>query len=200
MWLNKFQKYFFTLFIFIVSYESKSQFEIGYFNAIQLGNKVKLTWEVKAGSTCNGMQMERSVDSLNYFFIDEVEGICGSGSSAQSFELYDESPLNYQTNYYKLIAGTGETFFASVLYSFVNEGSFFIQNPVNLSSTLFFEDNQNFVVNFYQINGQLITSQTVSVKAIPINQLLTEIPNTPFLLDVESKNGTHETIILVGNR
>lgn len=183
---------------FLFSYNAVSQFEINYFFASQINSTVKLEWEVKQGSTCSGMQIERSSDSINYSYIGEVTGICGSSSSAIELEYIDNNPKEFSKNYYRLIAGSGETFYQQVFFSYVKESYFFIQNPVTSSSVIYFEGNQSFIVNFYDITGQIMKSTIVSQPAISLLEILGEIPKTLFLLDVQAKNGIHQSQKLIG--
>lgn len=189
---------FFLLILMVLSNHLNAQFELNYFIASQQNDKVKLSWEVAAGSTCNGMQIERSFDSINYSFIGEVEGICGSGTSAQKFDFTDENPASFKKNYYRLVAGSGERFYQNILFSYVEDSFFFIQNPVSPSSIIYFEGNQTFIVNFYTISGQIIHSSSVSDPYISLQEILGEVPKGLFLLDVQAENGSHETKKLIG--
>jgi hypothetical protein len=188
---------FFVLVVFAPC-NTHAQFELNYFFADQLDDKIQLNWEVKQGSTCNGMQIERSTDSINYSIIGQIDGICGSGSSAQKFDFTDTDPVPFQKNHYRLVAGTGERFYQSLFFSHVDESFFMVPNPVSLSSTIYFEPGQTFIVTFYEINGKLIKSSAVSQTAISMGQLLSAIPNSPFLLHVQAKNGSQVTKKLIG--
>jgi hypothetical protein len=198
--MKRIKNIFVLMVLLITAGNAYAQFELNYFFANQFNNKVELSWEVKQGSTCNGMQIERSTDSVNYSFIGEIPGVCGSTASAQKFQFTDISPMPFQKNYYRIIAGTGERFYKSVFFSYVKESFVMVPNPVRITDMVYFEPNQTFIVTFYQLTGQIIQTSTVSQSAIPLAEILTELPNSPFLLHVEAKNGNHETKKLIGIR
>lgn len=184
--------------VFFATGNSQAQFELNYFFANQQNQNIELSWEVKQGSVCNGMQIERSSDSVNYMFIGEVEGICGSGAVAQKFEFTDTSPIPFKKNYYRLVAGSGESFYQSLFYSYVAGSFFMAPNPITLSDMVYFEPNQTFIVTFYEISGQVIQTTSVSQTSVILGDILSEIPNAPFLLHVRAQNGNYKTKKLIG--
>ena len=133
--------------MFFAAGNLQAQFELNYFFVNQQNQNIVLSWEVKQGSTCNGMQIERSSDSVNYLFIGEIDGICGSGAVAQKFEFTDINPVPFKKNYYRLVAGTGESFYQSLFYSYVEESFFMAPNPITLSDMVYFEPND--LINYF---------------------------------------------------
>jgi hypothetical protein len=72
--------------------------------------KVYVTCIVSAGYTCFGIELKRSVDSLNYETVDIEYGICGSDSEPTFFSFVDDSPPLNQLLYYRLdLGGFGYT-------------------------------------------------------------------------------------------
>lgn len=191
--------FFMPLFLLFME-QNYAQFEINYFIATQINENVKLSWEVSTGSTCNGMQIERSTDSINYFYIGQIDGVCGSSSAAQKFEFIDINPAPFKRNYYRIIASSGESFYQSIFYNYVKDSYCVVQNPVSSSSILYFKQNQQFIVTFYDLWGKAMNSKVIQTNMVTLGELLTIIPNTLFLLDVEAENGSHETLKLIGNQ
>lgn len=66
---------------------------------------IKLHWVIDSGSTCNGIGVLRSDDSLNFKEIGKIEGVCGSSSSPTRYDFTDSSPISNKNNYYKLRFG-----------------------------------------------------------------------------------------------
>jgi len=67
--------------------------------------RVFLDWTMNFGETCNGIDITRSADSLNFTRIGGIQGICGSPTDTVSYSFLDESPLPNKTNYYRLSLG-----------------------------------------------------------------------------------------------
>lgn len=86
------------------------------FLLISFDNNIKLHWVIDSGSTCNGIYILRSADSLNFQEIGRIEGVCGSSSSPTRYEFTDSSPISNKTNYYKLRFGYDQYSEISSLY------------------------------------------------------------------------------------
>ena len=143
-----------------------SSFEIG----LSQGN-VLLAWTIKSGNTCNGMQVFRSQDSINFVLIEDIQGVCGSLSSPVSYTFTDHTPILNAINYYKIDFGGQEQ--SSVLgIEVINvlSNSFVLRpNPVTGASDLYFEnDNQNEIILkvFDDFGDVIYKSQTNSNKFV----------------------------------
>lgn len=79
---------------------------LGKFSGDQQGNTVSLYWQILAGSTCNGIQIYRSTDSLNFVRIGYIPGICGHEFEESNYYFTDTLPLPNAINYYYLELGT----------------------------------------------------------------------------------------------
>lgn len=111
-----------------------------YFNAESRDKKVYLRWALSAGSTCNGIVISRSVDSVSYEKIGEVFGICGSEDTAQAFDYTDDMPEENKRNYYQIVLGARVA--VAVQSAYVNGGgsSYLIPNPVSKYAVLHFDN------------------------------------------------------------
>ncbi|MBK6839110.1 MAG: hypothetical protein IPG90_13360 [Bacteroidetes bacterium] len=104
--------------LFLFTSESRSGFAqsspvLTKFNGTAYNNQVYLSWEIGQGSTCNGIGVMRSVDSVSFVEIGSIEGVCGSTSEPQSYTFTDLTPQSNRTNYYRL--NPGGLAFSSVL-------------------------------------------------------------------------------------
>jgi len=143
-----------------------SSFEID----ISQGN-VLLAWTIKSGSTCNGMQVFRSKDSMNFILIEDIQGVCGSLSSSVSYTFTDHTPILNTVNYYKIdFGGLEQSPVLGIEVINVLTNSFLLRpNPVTGASDLYFEnDNQNEIVLkvFDDFGDVIYKNQTISNKFI----------------------------------
>ncbi len=77
----------------------------GNFSLFENNGKVYLNWSIVSGSTCNGIQIYRSTDSVMFTQVGNIPGICGSSSSAISYNFIDDNPVKNKVNYYRLELG-----------------------------------------------------------------------------------------------
>jgi cyclophilin family peptidyl-prolyl cis-trans isomerase len=131
---------------------------------------ILLNWEIKSGNTCNGIEIFRSTDGNHYYYLNEISGICGSSSSAISYQFEDENPVSNSTNYYKIKLGSGEPGTAvSQFFISVDKNSYLLYpNPADNQVKIHFENQDQSEVTFQLMN---ISGQIV----------LTERANTDFL-------------------
>tara|TARA_B100001287_G_scaffold221934_1_gene191076 strand:- start:56 stop:619 length:564 start_codon:yes stop_codon:yes gene_type:complete len=151
----------------------KSQSILADFNIDQSNGQVLLAWTIKSGSVCNGMQIFRSQDSLEYELIEDIQGVCGDLSSPVSYTFTDTEPELNTTNFYKIsFGGTQESNVLSIeVYKILNNSYLLKPNPVTGISDLYFNnDNQHeLVLKVYGDFGDLIYTDTTN--------------NTKFVLD-----------------
>ncbi|NQV53757.1 MAG: T9SS type A sorting domain-containing protein [Flavobacteriales bacterium] len=66
---------------------------------------VLLIWTLEAGSTCNGISVQRSTDLLTFNEIGNIAGICGSDDQPVTYTFSDERPVLNAENHYRLELG-----------------------------------------------------------------------------------------------
>ncbi|MBK7247105.1 MAG: hypothetical protein IPI05_05505 [Flavobacteriales bacterium] len=54
-----------------------------------LPNGVLVNWTIHGGSTCDGQDVERSTDSVNFVMVHRIQGICGSSESSTPYTWFD---------------------------------------------------------------------------------------------------------------
>lgn len=67
---------------------------------------VILSWTINAGSTCNGIAVERSTDGIAYQEIGNIAGVCGSADQSITYTFQDHRPALNQSNHYRLELGS----------------------------------------------------------------------------------------------
>lgn len=106
------------------------------FSGTSLNNKVFLKWTISAGNTCNGIQLFRSIDSLNFIEIGDIQGVCGSLSEPKGYSFTDLNPVLNFKNYYRLDLGGIETSLpiAVNVIDFADNNYYLTQNPITTTA------------------------------------------------------------------
>ena len=101
------------------------------FTVFENNEKVYLNWTIISGSTCNGIQIYRSTDSISYFKIGSIAGICGSSSTATNCNFTDNNPEKNKFNCYRLeLGGNGTSEILSVEIIDIESGYQIRPSPV----------------------------------------------------------------------
>ncbi len=106
------------------------------------------------------MKIYRSVDSLRFDVIGEIEGVCGSSSDPVRYNFTDEEPKENRTNYYKIELG-GQTQSNIVSVHFIrlaDAGYLLAPNPVKKESRLFYFNDKSELhhLHIYSLSGKEI--------------------------------------------
>ncbi|MBT5438032.1 MAG: T9SS type A sorting domain-containing protein [Flavobacteriales bacterium] len=142
-------KYLCVSFLIAFGYNANTQTILGDFDIDQSNGKVLLAWTIKSGSVCNGMQIFRSKDSVNFVLIEDIQGVCGDLSSSVSYTYTDQTPILNNYNYYKInFGGLEDSNILGIEVINILSNSYLLKpNPVTGASDLYFEnDNQSEVV------------------------------------------------------
>ena len=135
------------------------------YDAISANNQVQITCIISSGSTCNGINVLRSSDSLNYSSIGNIGGVCGNSNSPITYQFTDSVPLLNIPNYYKLeLGGFGFTQVVSVTIRKIKENQLqILPNPANIIANIHFENSkrEKHILYLFDTSGALIfTNQT----------------------------------------
>ena len=142
------------------------------FTVFENNEKVYLNWTIISGSTCNGIQIYRSTESISYLKTGSIAGICGSSSTATNYNFTDNNPEKNKFNCYRLELGGNRT---SEILSVANIGietSYQIRsNPVIDKSKFYFENNTKLQrqLFIYNLNGFQIFSSTTKEDFFELN-------------------------------
>jgi hypothetical protein len=113
------------------------------FDATEFNGKVLLTWEIEQGYTCNGVQILRSIDSVNFTQIGSIEGICGSTLASIKYNFTDLFPEKNEVNYYRLsLGGIGFSWIISAEVIDVGANNYVIRpNPIVSNAELLYNND-----------------------------------------------------------
>jgi len=148
--------YFFLFFLSTLATHAQVGDTVMNFRAEELNGNVYLTWSIKEGFTCNGVDVYRSIDSINYAKIGDIEGICGSSSASIAYDFTDQFPEKNTRNYYRLsLGGVINSHAISIDIIDISANKYLIvPNPVNFESELHFENAASAVCVLTTIDGR----------------------------------------------
>lgn len=144
-------------------------------NATEFNGKVLVSWAIKQGNTCNGVQVLRSSDSVNFTQIGSIEGICGSTAEEIQYSFTDLNPIVNSVNYYRLsLGGVGFSWIISTEVIDVGETNYLLSpNPITEESTLYFNNDSGklLTISFYNVHGKLSTELFTTSESQRLNEI-----------------------------
>lgn len=153
-------KFFILVVFFGVQGISVAQFHpmLDDFSAFEYEGNVYLSWTISRGSTCNGIDIERSDNNSNFNIIGDIPGVCGSADFAQSYDWIDRSPLLNATNYYRLELGlNGHSESVSVEVISLTNGNYQVRpNPMRDFGQIYFVNSgrREHTLQVYDLSGK----------------------------------------------
>lgn len=149
-----------------ISIQAQGSPLLGKFSATQHQGHVNLYWQILQGSSCNGIQIYRSTDLLQFERIGYIPGICGSDFEDTNFYFTDSFPNPDAVNHYYLELGTVDASETISILVFSSNSNYRIQpHPIYEKATLFFNpvDAGEYRLRIYDIRGgiveQLLTTE-----------------------------------------
>jgi hypothetical protein len=146
--------------------QAQAQFHpiLDNFSAFEFEGNVYLSWTISRGSTCNGIDIERSDNNTNFSVIGDIPGVCGSADFAQSYDWIDRSPLLNATNYYRLELGlNGHSESVSVEVISLSNGNYQVRpNPIQDFGRIYFVNSgrREHTLQVYEISGRTVLQLT----------------------------------------
>jgi hypothetical protein len=132
------------------------------FSAFEINNTVQIECVISSGNTCNGIDIFRSIDSVNFEIIGNIAGVCGSTSSPVTYRFRDQNPQLNSANYYKLeLGGYGFTQAIAIIIRDIEEGKIRVSpNPTSGLTQLLFKNPVN---HFYQLVIRNLVGESIFV-------------------------------------
>lgn len=134
------------LFSYISIKAQKEQYvNLSNFYLFPNNKEVEMYWVIDSGSTCNGITIWHSTDSLNYIEIGYIGGVCGSNSTSISYNFTHRSPQLNKLNYYKLKLGYVQfSEVEKITIKYTEPGKLYVYpNPSNSQTTIEFNNSHN---------------------------------------------------------
>lgn len=162
------------------------------FDIFEASGKVYISCVISSGSTCNGIDVLRSEDSVNFIPVGHIGGVCGSSSAPVTYNFIDDNPIKNKPIYYKLeLGGYGFTDILSIQIIDTKEFGFQIRpNPTNASTIIYFQNptNSEHTLNILNSLGGVVLSETTNQNFFSID--VNHIPSGiyPFIISIDSFN------------
>lgn len=158
---------------------------------------VLLDWVIQLGYLCDGINIERSTDSVNFIEIGNIYGVCGSLNAPVKYQFIDTSIENSGKYHYRLNMFTlGYSPSKSIVFAGKENPLFFVfPNPANERIVFKMKDqsfNEEIKFECFSVSGDIIFSDTLSLydnKIMDVSKI-----KESFYYRVTTKNG----IIQVG--
>ena len=136
------------------------------FAGTEFNRNILLNWSITEGNTCNGIDILHSTDSINFTFIGDIEGICGSTSETIYYDFTHTDVDENTTHYYKLQLGSsGFSWIISIdVFDFDQREYRLGPNPLGTESMLVIENSNHvkMTLHIYDLNGGHLQTETTS--------------------------------------
>lgn len=144
---------------------------LSQFSGFQSGTYIQLSFTISGGNTCQGIEIQRSADSIHFITIGSIAGICGSIEKDESYFFDDILPIANQLNYYRLLLGQlGYSTTIAVPYYQFDDGILLFPNPTLDQATLYYrnEKNELFDISIFDASGRPHMQFTTRDTSVPI--------------------------------
>ncbi len=168
--------------------------------ADEFNKNVLLNWSISQGNTCNGIDVFRSIDGVNYTKIGDIEGICGSASEEIDYSFTDLFPVQNSFNFYRLgLGGLGFSYNVKIEIIEIAVNSYQIRpNPVSMDAVLLFKNDASKPAKLKVFNsfGETVSEMVTNESEFNIGEF-TELPGGVyrFILDVNEREIKGEIVI-----
>ena len=164
-----------ALFFMLICFTSLSQNEdvINDFTASEFNGKVLLTFAIKQGNTCNGVEIFHSIDSVDFTKIGSIEGTCGSSQAQIEYGFTHLDPEKNEVSFYRLsLGGIGFSWIVSAEVIDLGFNNALLRpNPIAEGSELFFDNETNtlLTLNIYSSAGIIVKSDKTTAELFVLN-------------------------------
>jgi len=183
---------FFLFLIFSTFQVLKAQEDAIYddFIGVAQPSEIQLRWVILGGQTCNGTFIERSSDTINWYLVGDIQGVCGSSSAPVAYNFIDDAPLSNAINYYRLeLGGRGYSNIIKVpYYDFDSRGYVLFPNPASEQTSLFFQnsDNEPYLIKLTDSRG--LPVKEISGKGNDCSIVLSDLAAGNYVFNIIRKN------------
>ena len=139
-----------------------------FFSGSQASQSVLISFTIRGGVTCQGIQIMRSIDKINYVQVHEIQGVCGNPTFDESYNWTDESPAPNQYNYYKIDLGSLGLSSGVITVKYIgynSDGFHMFPNPCSEACNIYFSNSSRSLHQYiiYDSLGRvIITGETDS--------------------------------------
>ena len=146
---------------------------------------------IKGGIQCSGLQVQRSIDSINFIQVYEFPGVCGSPGADESYVWVDDFPVKNARNYYRLEIGNLGIVsdHKSVFFQYFEGDKLLITpNPCEDCSVRFPNDKREKVqIQLFSIDGKFLLEEETSSNFYSLKDF--DLQGSIFLVSIIFENG-----------
>jgi hypothetical protein len=104
----------------------------------ELDGGVRVDWTIQGGNTCDGQEIERSTNGVDFQAVHRIEGICGDPAFAVPFHWFDITVPEFSSLHYRIKLGAqGYSSVKSIVFDQLTSSSQrFFPSPVEEQATL----------------------------------------------------------------
>ncbi len=143
------------------------------------GGKVFISCIISAGNTCNGINVLRSTDSVEFTLIGQVSGVCGSNDFPVTYDFVDDNPIKNKPMFYQLEFGgfAPSDILRIVIIDYNSNGYQIRPHPSDDRALIFFENpsNAEFTITLFNSSGKAVLQVLSPANYFDLN--LTNIPS-----------------------
>jgi hypothetical protein len=155
-------------FAFLAGHSAHAQSEehpyIKSFDLTVLDGRIHVVWTMQGGSTCDGSEVLRSTDGVDFAAIHSISGICGDAQLDVPFGWTDEAPREFSTLYYRIKLGNqGFSSVKSVAFTqLTSSDQRFYPSPVQDEATLLLNVPSSAQVDLwvFDASGRVVLERT----------------------------------------
>lgn len=121
---------------------------------------IRIDWTIQGGSTCDGQEVERSTDGIEFIPVHRIDGICGDPTIAVPYQWFDDGPPEFSTVYYRIKLGVdGYTSERSVFFDQLTTSELrFFPSPMAEAATLVLNipGSSTFDLRIWDASGRIV--------------------------------------------
>lgn len=134
------------------------------FSAAENAGRVDVVWTMRAGNLCLGIDVERTIDTVNGEFekVHSIAGECGDERVDVTYRFADLNPVEGRVNYYRLILGAVPTTFRTVeVPAYGGKPLILMPNPANNRTLVRYKnpDREVFQLQLFTLTGELVLAR-----------------------------------------
>lgn len=137
---------------------------LAHYALTELSGAIRVEWTLLGGSTCDGQEVERSTDGVNFSRVHRIEGLCGDPAVAVPFQWVDHAPPELSTVSYRIKLGfEGYSSVRSVAFlQLVSTEQRFFPSPMADEATLILNGPGNAPIDLrvFGPDGRLVRAYT----------------------------------------
>ena len=161
------------------------------FSLRQVDNRIQISFAIKGGSSCNGVELERSENGVDFEVINFIPGICGGTDKTEYYTLTDENPLSNRENHYRLQLGQQErTPALKIRFVPLKEGYRVFPNPASQFTLIRFNNPQELQHELYIFNARgLIVEKATNITSSEVYLNLQNYAPGKYFFTLAAQNG-----------